>query len=145
MRQPTSASLRTSKSGRPTRRLDARPSSAWIAEDSSYGGEAQVAVAHAVVGEELGGGARERDPARFQDVCAIGEREGVRHVLLDEDERHAARADGPERCEDLADEERGEPQSRLVQQEQTRLRHEAASDRAHLLFAAGESPRLLSD
>src|SRR5450759_5895234 len=108
--------------GRPTRRPDARSSRAAIARDSSCGGEAQVAVAHAGVDEELGGGPRERDAARFEDVGAVGEREGMRHVLLDEDDRHAARADGPERREDLADEERGETQGRLVQQEQTRLR-----------------------
>src|SRR5690606_41537472 len=38
--------------------------------------------------------------------------------------------------EDLLDDERGEPQRRLVEQEQLRPRHQRAADRQHLLLAA---------
>src|SRR5581483_12042892 len=48
------------------------------------------------------------------------------------------------RLEDAFDEDRREPHGRLVEHEQLRSGHERATDRAHLLLAAGHRPRLLA-
>ena len=46
------------------------------------------------VGGEGGGGAFERDPAHLEDIGVVGDREGGAGVLLDEEDRSAAGAQG---------------------------------------------------
>jgi len=72
----------------------------------------------------------------------IGEVERRRDVLLDEQDAHALLAiDGAHDAEDLAGDERREPERGLVEEEQARPQHERAPDREHLLLAPGEAPR----
>src|SRR4051794_31609607 len=66
-----------------------------------------------------------------------------RRVLLHDDDRRALLVHRAERLEDLAHDERREPERGLVEEEKPRLRHHRASEREHLLLAAGERPCLL--
>src|SRR5262249_47991515 len=60
----------------------------------------------------------------------------TRDVLLDEQDGGAIRVDGRQDLEDQLYHHRGEPEARLVEQQQPWARHEPATDRAHLLLAA---------
>src|SRR5207237_9189946 len=65
--------------------------------------------------------------------------EGAYEGRLDEEDGQPALApDAVDRREDLLDGAGAEPLRRLVQQEQVGLGHEAATEREHLLLAAGE-------
>src|SRR5207245_6222419 len=76
---------------------------------------------------------------------AAGGAEGNGGVLLHEQDTHALLpVDGAHDAEDVADDERRQPQRRLVEQEQPWPQHERARDGQHLLLAAGErAARLL--
>ncbi len=78
--------------------------------------------------------------AAFDHVRVLGDRERLRHVLLDEQHRHALIADPPHHREQLVEQLRREAERRLVEHEQSRPRHERAPDREHLLFAAAHRP-----
>ena len=45
-----------------------------------------------------------------------------------------------QRGDDFLDHLGGEPEKRLIEQQQRRLAHQCAADRQHLLFAAGHGP-----
>ena len=70
----------------------------------------------------------------------LGGSEREHGVLLDDHDRRAGLVHQPQRVEDLAHGRRREPERRLVEQEQPRLRHHRASERQHLLLAARKSP-----
>ena len=60
-------------------------------------------------------------------------------ILLDNDRTGTAgTGDGAERPEQFLDNDRGQPLGRLVQQQHPRIERERATDRQHLLLAAGE-------
>src|SRR6516165_6562494 len=85
-----------------------------------------------------------RDPARFQDVGVICDSERlVSHLLYKQDRepRFPQCADG---VEDVFDNQRCEPEGRLIQKEKLRLAHQRASDREHLLLASRHSASNLS-
>src|SRR5258707_1115391 len=87
--------------------------------------------------QELAPATAERDTAVDHDVAAMGEFQRVECVLLDQEYGelllHVEPAD---RIEDLTRHQRGEPERRLVEQEQARAAHQGARDRQHLLLAA---------
>src|SRR5258705_10422387 len=94
---------------------------------------------------ERGRGAAEYDPAGFQPIGAG--RDGQRHarILLYQQDRDLPLAidrlhDGP----DLADDQGGQAERRLVQHEHGRARHQRAADREHLLLAPAERARELA-
>ena len=58
----------------------------------------------------------EHDPTVLEDVGAMRERQRPRYVLLDEQDRGAARVDRMERLEDQLHHDGREAQARLVQQ-----------------------------
>src|ERR1019366_3327963 len=132
MSRPTGAYLRMSKCGRSRRRPDAR------SNKSSYPRDPEKLPPPRRVAGEVFREARERDAARLQDAGVVGEREGVRHILLDEEDRDARLPDRGKRGENLAHEARGKAESRLVEEKEARTGHEAPPDRAHLLLAARE-------
>src|SRR6266542_2626881 len=102
---------------------------------------AEVELLHVLVRAELVGLAVEDDPAALHDVAVIRDLEGEVRVLLDEQERGLLLPVHPlDDPEDLADEERGEAEGRLVEEDELRARHERAADGEHLLLAAGEVP-----
>src|SRR6266567_913713 len=69
----------------------------------------------------------------------MGELEGMKRVLLDqEDGELLLDVEGADDLENLPGDERGEPERRLVEQQEARPAHERARDRQHLLLAARE-------
>src|SRR5919198_3362619 len=106
----------------------------------SIGSVSEVRAPDRVVPPELGGGAGHHDAARLEEVGVIGKVERRGDVLLDEQHAHALLAvDGAHDAEDLAGDERREPERGLVEEQQARPQHERAPDREHLLLAAGEA------
>src|ERR1019366_6755910 len=108
MSRPTGAFLRMSKSGRSKPRPDA-----LHGQKSSYSRDPEKLLLDPRVAGEILCEARERDAARLQDAGVVGEREGVRHVLLDEEDRDARLSDRGKRGEDLSHEARSEAERRL--------------------------------
>jgi hypothetical protein len=68
----------------------------------------------------------------------VGEADQALHVLVDHQDRLAARAQRPEAAPDLLAHQRRQPLGRLVEDQQARLGDQGAADREHLLLAAGE-------
>ena len=79
----------------------------------------------------------------LEHVAAVRGVERHQRVLLDEQDRRALLVDLLDDVEDPLDEDRREPERRLVEQQQLRARHQRAADRAHLLLAARHRPGLL--
>src|SRR3954468_15180855 len=71
---------------------------------------AEIGRAHVVVRPELGRLARHREPAGFQHVAAIGDRERHARVLLDEEHGGAAPADLADDGKHLLHDHRCEPE-----------------------------------
>src|SRR5262245_35683361 len=106
--------------------------------------QAQVELANVVVTPELGSGSVEDDPAVLHDVAVVRDPEGDASVLLHEEERCASlRVDLLDDLEDLAYQERREPERGLVEQHEGWLGHEGAPDHQHLLLAAAQISREL--
>ncbi len=100
-----------------------------------------------IPGRRVGGSRRRRgrgrgirhDPAEVEHHPAVGDRQGARDVLLGEQHgESAARGGVPERPHQLRDDERREPERRLVEREQHRVGDERAADREHLALASRE-------
>src|SRR5437899_9714178 len=107
----------------------------------SIGSVSEIRASNGVVPAELGGRARHDDAAGLEEVGMVGEVERRRHVLLDEQDADALLAvDRTDDAEDLADDERREPERGLVQEQEPRPHHERTRDGEHLLPAAGEAP-----
>ena len=83
---------------------------------------------------------RERDRPRLHHVTAVGDVERHERVLLDEEDRRPLLVDLDDDLEDPLDEDRRQAHRRLVEEQELRLRHQRASDRAHLLLASGHRP-----
>src|SRR5260221_8535188 len=83
--------------------------------------------------------ARKRDAAGDHHIAAMGELEGVKCVLLDqEDGELLLRVESSDGVEYLPGDERSKPERRLVEQQEARPAHQRACDRQHLLLAARE-------
>ena len=66
-------------------------------------------------------------------------------ILLDDEHRQPVPlVQLADDAEDLAHDQRREPERRLVEHEQPRPRHQRAREREHLLLAAGERARRLA-
>ncbi len=110
-----------------------------VAAPCAGGGDAEVALEHGTVGDELGAGAFVDDAAALEDRGLVGDAQHLLGVLLHQDRRHAFVADdAPERRQQFLDQDRGEPFERLVEQDDARIEDQRAADRQHLLLAAGE-------
>jgi len=80
----------------------------------------------------------QHEAAGLEHGGALGERERLTHVLLDEHDRHAVGVDRAHGVEDALDQHGGQAERGLVQHQHARLGHQRAADRAHLLLTAGE-------
>ena len=74
--------------------------------------------------------------AGFQQIGAVDHPQHLLHVLLDDQHREPAGADALHQLEHLLHHDRRQAGRRLVEQQQFRIRHQRAADRAHLLLAA---------
>src|SRR5207249_8795223 len=98
----------------------------------------QEAPAQRGVGRELGRRAPPYDTPFFDDVVAVGEaREGL-DVLVDDEDRQAARLELSKAGPDLGAHERRQPFGGFVEDEQSRVGHQGTPDGEHLLLAARE-------
>ena len=86
------------------------------------------------------GSQREPELAVREHMRAVGERDGALSPLLDEEDPEAPLADRLERREHEVDDRRREPERRLVEEQDRRLRDERPRDRELLLLAPGERP-----
>src|SRR5690606_14341780 len=103
---------------------------------------AEVECLDVLVLAHLGAGAFEHDAPVLEHVAVVGD--GQRHlgVLLDDEEGQPLLvAQALDQREDLGDDERREPERRLVEQDEARLRHQRAADHQHLLLAARQIAR----
>jgi hypothetical protein len=100
--------------------------------------QSQIGSLDLRIGEQLAALSRKRDPAHFEDVSSIGDRQcGVR-VLVDKEDRRRRILERADDREDLGHDARRQAHARLVQQQQAGPRHQRAADGEHLLLAAGE-------
>ncbi len=76
-----------------------------------------------------------------ENDAAVGDGERGARVLLDQDDRDAARADLGEPREDALDQLGREARRRLVQHQHARRHDQRARDRRHLPLPAGEASR----
>ena len=85
------------------------------------------------------GGVVHDDPAALDQIAMGDDIERRDRVLLDQQDRQPfLPVDAADDLEDLRDQEWRQPEARLVEHQQFWLRHQGASDRQHLLFAAGQ-------
>ena len=80
------------------------------------------------------------DAAGFEHIAAVGDGQRQRGHLVDQQDGHAVVAQFGEHVEQFVDHRRRQAERRLVEQQDARLRHQAAGDGQHLLLAAGEKP-----
>ena len=99
---------------------------------------AEVRRADRVVEQQLVRRAARHDAAALQQVRLPRGAQRERRALVGEQDRGALGGDPAQRLADLADDDRREPERRLVEQQQPRPRHQRAADRQHLLLAAAE-------
>ena len=85
----------------------------------------------------------EHDAAGLQDGGAVGDPERQAGVLLHQQDGGAGLADLDQRVEDQPRHLRGEPQRRLVEEQEAGAPQQRAPDGEHLLLAAGERVGLL--
>src|SRR4029450_1449647 len=105
---------------------------------------AEVGLADGYVRTQLVARAFDDDIAHLEHVRPRGVREREVRVLLADEDRHSILSlHSLERVEDLSHDERGEPQRRLVEEQELRPGYHRAAQREHLLLTAGECPRLL--
>src|SRR6476619_8166245 len=116
------------------KKFSSTPGKARIIGSSSS--EPEVRPAHRIVGLQLVGVAAEHDLARLEDIGAMGDAQGQVGVLLDHEHRDALLVELGELAEQALDDEGGQPERRLVEQEEPRPRHERPGDRQHLLLAS---------
>src|SRR6266498_2909160 len=106
---------------------------------------AEIELLHVLVRPERVRLAVEDDAPVLHDVAVVGDPEREVRVLLDEEQARLLLAvHAHEDLEDLAGEEGGEPERRLVEEDEPGSRHERPPDGEHLLLAAGEVPRELA-
>src|SRR5882757_1181124 len=93
----------------------------------------EIGRAHLRIAQQLGAGPGQRDLAVDHDVAAMGELERVVGVLLDQEYRDLLLlVDVADDLEDLLDDERRQPERRLVEQQQPWPAHQRPRDREHL-------------
>src|SRR6185312_2499063 len=100
-----------------------------------------IAVLYAEIREldllarERSGPAFKRHAAFLQTIDTVRDRKRAIDVLLDDDQRGAARAHPRQRRIDVANDDRGQTKTDLVAQQQIGISHQCAADRSHLLLS----------
>src|SRR5438309_923396 len=101
---------------------------------------AEVSLLDLGISPEGSTGAAEEDAPGLNDVGAVRDLERAQRVLLDQQDRDAVIVDFLDDIEDGVHHLRRQPQRWFIQQQQPRLRQQAAGDRQDLLLAARELP-----
>lgn len=78
----------------------------------------------------------QHDPAILEHIAAVSHLQGLVGVLFHQKYRHTLIANRADDLENLRDDQRRQPQRRLIKQQQPWPRHQGAADGQHLLFAA---------
>src|SRR5262249_13728917 len=99
---------------------------------------AEVHALHVLARFELARRAASHQASDLEEVSVVGDLQGLACVLLDHEDRQAARVDLPDLVEEAVQNLRRQAERGLVQEEESRPRHQGAGDREHLLLAAGE-------
>src|SRR5262245_12072352 len=115
-----------------------RGGSAHPAAPGWASGDTEVGVLNRRIPEQFGTGSALDDTAGFQHICAMCPRQRLLCVLFDDQDRGPLLVDFRDDREDLLDQDRRQPHRGLVQEQQFRPAHQRASDRQHLLLAAGQ-------
>src|SRR5690349_11498280 len=106
-------------------------------------GETEVELLDVGVLAQRLGAALQHDAAVLHHVAVVGDGEGQRRVLLDQQHGELLLTIHPlHDLEDLLDEHGSQAQRRLVEQHHLGMRHQRTADDEHLLLATGEIPRL---
>src|SRR2546422_6478828 len=92
------------------------------------GSDSQVGLPDGIGLLQLGAGALHDDLSRLQHVGAIGDLQGLHDVLLHQQDAHALLVERLQDAKQLLDQERREPQRRLVQDQELRFRHQRGRD-----------------
>src|ERR1039457_1006192 len=100
------------------------------------GSEPEIGPLDLVVVQERLRVALHDDAAGPDHIAAMRDAKRLVQVLLDEQDRDAARVDPLDHIEHLGHELRRDAPCRLVEHQQARLRHQAASDGQRLLLAS---------
>ena len=108
-----------------------------------HGGAAEIGLMDALVLLQVAARARRDDRAGLQDVAAARGLERIARILLDQQNAGAGGVDRADGAEDILHDHRREPERRLVQAQQPRLRHHGAAEHQHLLLAAAERAGVL--
>src|SRR5438552_7626727 len=114
------------------------PTDEGITSSAPLGMELEQGALEPLVREQVASGPREHDTAFVQQVGARSEREQSAHVLAGGEDREPAGRDGVHGLAEAVGHRALEPQERVVEAEEPRAGHEAASEGEHLLLAAGE-------
>src|SRR5262249_46984176 len=110
---------------------------------ASFISDAKIGPANMLIVEECLAGSLERDAANFHHVSVMRNLERVIHVLAHQQDGYALFGYIADQGKNFVDQNRREAKRRFIEHEKLRFRHQAAPDGAHLLFAAGESARVL--
>ena len=98
--------------------------------------ETEIGLPHAVVVQERGAGAGERDAAVLQHVSLAGELERDRHVLLDQHAGEPVAVQVTHGLQDALHDGGRQAQRGLVEHDELGRAHQTAADGEHLLLAA---------
>src|SRR4029079_2126833 len=121
-----------------------RSNSASNTELARGGAAAKIGLPQALVIAEGGAGAARHNGPRLQHISAACGLQRVARVLLNEQHAGAGCIDGRNGAKDILNDERREPEGRLVHANELRLGHERAPKREHLLLPARERSRILA-
>ena len=100
------------------------------------GGAAEVDLLHGRLALQAGGAALADNPTVLDEIAAVGNGQTLVRILLHQQHADAEAADARERLEQFLADQRRQAERRLVEQKQTRMRHQRPADAHHLLLAA---------
>src|SRR5712671_4098060 len=93
-----------------------------------------------LIGGEFPGRSRIDDDAVIQHIGVVGDLQAHSRVLFDQEDRNALGFHLLDDAKHFAHDQRRQSLRRLVEYQQPRVQQQRASDRQHLLFAAGKLP-----
>ena len=121
---------------RPGRRIG-QLQAAWAECCGAHlGCAAEVDLLHGRLALQAGGAALADNPTVLDEIAAVGNGQALVRVLLHQQHADAEASDAGERLEQLLADQRRQAERRLVEQKQTRMRHQRPADAHHLLLAA---------
>src|SRR5215813_4563615 len=100
--------------------------------------EPKISATDARILKKFAGGAALDDSTRLEDVAAVGVLESDLHILFKQKDGDSLFINCRHQVEKTVDHDRSQSERKLVDRKQPGFAHQAATDRAHLLLAAGE-------